>query len=464
MFKPWEFLTKIKLNIGSVNISLANILFLILSFIITLFLIQFLNEILKKRILNVSWLTAQTREAIAKIIAYIFGTLFFIIILQTVGVDLSALAVVGGGLGIGIGFGLQNLTNNFVSGLTIAFENKIKKEDFIEMDNLKGFVEEILTRATIIRKLDGTRVIIPNSQLTEKSLINWSYSQTISISLQVGVAYGSNLDLVLEQLLQAAYQIPDVVKDPPVKLFFKGFGDNSLNFEMWVSINDLNKMYFIQSDLYYQIEANFRKHQIKIPFPQRDLWLQNPEVLNSNYVVPTPTLEQPQLIRDILKKVSYFANFNDFELRKLVDCGYSREYPPETVIFKQDDHGDSFYIILSGSVEIYAEILKKVLKNLESGSFFGELSLLLNVPRTATVKTITKTKLFIIPKTNFDRLLQSQPLLEEIIIQESKNHQEELENRRKELKEKGLLSQDEINKNILDWFVYRFTKYKKHSN
>lgn len=454
----WDFLNDISLNLGEVNISLIGLIQLIVFLLLIVFLIKLLQKPLKNRLLKSLGIQQSSREAIANLITYSLGALGFIIILQTVGINLSALAVIGGGIGIGIGFGLQDFTKNFVSGITIAFENKIKTDDFIELDNIKGFIEEISTRSTTIRQFNGSRVIVPNSQLVEKFLNNWSYQPVVSISTDVEVASDSDLNMVVESLMQAAYNTPYVLEEELIRVFFTGFGDTCFNFRVWISISieNIDKKDWIESCLNHQIARQLRKFQVSLSTPQRNLWLLNAQELTDNYQPPVATPLQISSICDLFKKTDYFRNFNDFQLVLLLERGYARTYLANTIVFQEGDTADNFYIILSGSVEVYVEKTKKVLNTMEAGSFFGELALLLNDKRTASIRTLEPTELFMISKKSFERLLKSQPELASMIIEESKKHKEELIKRRAKMKELGLLDPEEDEENILSWFAKRF--------
>lgn len=478
---------KISFSIGDNKIYLSSIFQVIIYSIIIIILTHYFNRFLKNKLLTKIRIKKEIKEAVSNIISYSLGTLLFIIILQTVGFNLSSLTVIGGALGIGIGFGLQNITKNFVSGLTLVIERNIKVGDFVEFDGLSGYVKEISTRSTIIQTQDGGHFIVPNSELVENRLLNWSYDGFIGrLHVPVGIAYGSDLVLVTEILLKSAYIDKNVLPDPPPQVIFLGFGESCLNFELRVWVNQIDKQLDLRSNLNFIIEYNLRQHKIRVPFPQRDLWLRNPEELNAsltkinnqqdtNEVTLSSITEvseifvenlnsrqtppQSQLsIRDLLQEVVYFSNFNELELRQLIEIGHRQYLRISEVLFRENDPGDTFYIILSGSVEVFIESLDKSLKILVPGDFFGEFALMLGVPRTASIRALENTVLFSINKTNFEQLLHENPDLCEVIIQELGNHQEELAQRRQELRNKGLLSDTEDDTNLLVWVRNRLKK------
>lgn len=463
----YELFTTTLFHIGGTSVSLSSIVQLILSLLIVFFLARAFKNVLKSRLLVRVGIDEGNREAIATIVSYATGTLGVIVILQTSGFNLASLAVIAGGLGVGLGLGLQDATKNFISGLTLLLEGTIRVGDFVEFDGLSGYVKEISIRSTIIRTRDGGDVVVPNSQMVENRLMNWSYdSFKARMHIPVGVAYESEPVLVTEILLKSAYMEAAVLHDPAPKVIFMGFGESSLDFELWVWVSRIDKDPDIRSSLNFIIEHNLRQQGISIPYPQRDLWLRNPEVLTRKVrkkVEDTPdftSLPQPQLLekrskplslRDLLREVTYFENFTNLELRRLIELGYRKRLRASEVLFREGDAGNAFYIILSGSVEVVAEKLNKYIKTLKAGQFFGELSLMLGIPRTATVRALEDTIVFVINNKSFEKLLQEHPELAEVIAREFGNRQEEVFQRQQQLRELGLLDAAEDEKNPVAW-------------
>jgi small-conductance mechanosensitive channel len=213
------------------------------------------------------------RQAAGSIVRYFIVVIGFLIILQTAGIDLTTLNILAGAVGIGVGFGLQNIANNFISGLIILFERPIKMGDRIEVGNVEGTVTSIGARATTVVTNDNIAIIIPNSKFVSENVINWSYTdQTVRFKVQVSVAYGSDPRTVEKLLLEVAEQNPDVLKSPAPGVRFVEFGDNGLLFELraW-STSLLHKKGKLVSDLNYGVHEKFQEAGIQIPFPQRDL-------------------------------------------------------------------------------------------------------------------------------------------------------------------------------------------------
>lgn len=232
------------------------------------------TNVLRSRILQVAGINRAAQEIVAVFTKYSLITLGTVVLLQIWGLDLSSLTILASALGVGIGFGFQDIAKNFGSGLVLILERPIQIGDFIEVGEYKGIVERIGSRSTLIRTLDQVSIIVPNSRFLEKELINWNHGNPVSgVRLSVGVAYESNVDEVREVLLAAASDHADVLSVPEPQVLLKGFGENSLNFELRVWTNQPSKQFIIRSDLYYHIERDLRRRKIIIPFPQRDLHL-----------------------------------------------------------------------------------------------------------------------------------------------------------------------------------------------
>jgi small-conductance mechanosensitive channel len=193
--------------------------------------------------------------------------------LQTIGIDLTALSVAAGGLGIGIGFGLQNIANNFMSGFIVLLERPIKVGDRIQVAGTEGRVVDIHARATTVLTNDNIAILIPNSRFITENVINWSYSDTkVRFRVPVGVSYNSDPRLVEKLLLTVAAKNQDVLTEPAPAVRFLEFGDSSLNFELRVWSSSLvHRKGKLISDLNFAILEIFRENNIEIPFPQRDI-------------------------------------------------------------------------------------------------------------------------------------------------------------------------------------------------
>lgn len=215
--------------------------------------------------------------AIAKIAGYVIIVLGLYIALQAVGIDLSSLAIIAGAVGVGLGFGLQNIINNFVSGLIILAERPITMGDRVEVGGVAGQVAKISLRSTTVVTNDNISIIVPNANFISDVVTNWSHGDPkVRIRIPFGVAYGTDIELLRRLMLEVAAEHPKALKEPKPDLFFTGFGDNSMDFELMVwSVEMTFSPRRFRSDLYYAIERKLRAHNIEIPFPQRDLHLRS---------------------------------------------------------------------------------------------------------------------------------------------------------------------------------------------
>lgn len=213
--------------------------------------------------------------ALGRITYYVLLVVGLLIALQTAGVQVGSLTVVLGALGIGIGFGLQNIVNNFVSGLILLIERPVNLGDWIEVDGTGGRVERIGARSTTIQTGDNITLIVPNAELITNRIINWSHGDPrVRLRIPVGVAYGSDLDLVREALLEVARANSEVLAEPEPAVNFIAFGESGLDFELAVwTVAGVQRQRRFRSDLNFAIAAAFRAHRIEIPFPQRDVHL-----------------------------------------------------------------------------------------------------------------------------------------------------------------------------------------------
>lgn len=222
-----------------------------------------------------------TREAVATITGYVLFVIATLAILSYAGLDLTKLAFIAGALSVGIGFGLQTIVNNFVSGLILLFEQPIRRGNYITVGQTEGFVRRIRIRATEIETLERITVVVPNSELLTQHVKNWNLRDRYGrIICPVGVAYGSDVRLVEQLLLEVADRHPEVLNDGLLgvakpQALFSGFGDSTLNFQLRCFIRDITRRFVVISDLNFTIDAAFREHGVTIAFPQLDIWHRN---------------------------------------------------------------------------------------------------------------------------------------------------------------------------------------------
>lgn len=233
------------------------------------------KTIIRESLAGNSHLTPSTRDATVTISGYVGVVLAVLLAGGVAGMSFTSVTVIAGALSVGIGFGLQNIVNNFVSGLILIFERPIQRGDWIVVGPTEGYVAEISVRSTVIRTFDRAEVIVPNSELISGQVTNWMLSDRKGrVKIPVGVAYGSDTDLVKRLLLEVASAHPEVIStganlEPQV--LFMEFGESSLNFELRCFVQEIDKRLICRSDLNFAIDKVFREHQIVIPFPQRDV-------------------------------------------------------------------------------------------------------------------------------------------------------------------------------------------------
>lgn len=268
-----DFMNMRLFSMGDSTLTLGLMLTLIFSIVLLFVFSEWIKKLLVNKILIKYSIGPGTRQSVATIVKYIIIIAGLFSILQTNGIDLSAFGILAGAVGVGIGFGLQNITNNFISGLIILFEQPIKVGDRIEVGDISGDVILISARATTIVTNDNISVIIPNSQFIDSQVINWSHNDSkIRFNFPVGVSYKENPEKIKKILVEVAQANKGVLKNPEPDVLFDEFGDSSLNFYLRVwSSEFINKPKVLKSQLYYEIFRRFSEEGIEIPFPQRDL-------------------------------------------------------------------------------------------------------------------------------------------------------------------------------------------------
>ena len=263
------------ISLGDLNINPTRILFAIVVFALLYTLSSWIKVQLDRQWLSKTRIERGAKEALVTVSGYIGVALALIIALGIAGVTFTNFAIIAGALSVGIGFGLQNIVNNFVSGLILLFERPIKNGDWIIVGNTEGYVKKISIRSTQIQTFDRSDIIVPNSELVSTQVTNWMlHDRTGRIRVPVGVAYGSDTEKVRQLLFDVAMAHPQVIKDSPdykIKVFFLRFGDSSLDFELRCFIEDIDNALTVKSDLHFAIDKIFKENGVEIPFPQRDI-------------------------------------------------------------------------------------------------------------------------------------------------------------------------------------------------
>ena len=272
-----EIFTTNLFKLGDSEISLGTIIYFIVGFILLTFLSRRFRNFLVDGVLQKANVDKSARNSIGLIARVLFMFIGSIVIIQTAGIDMSSLSLLAGALGVGIGLGLQNITDNFISGIIILFEKPIKVGDRIVVGNTEGDVINISVRATTILTNENVSIIVPNSEFISSRVINWSHNdRNIRFDIPVGVSYSEDPVEIKKVLLAVADENENVLKRPEPFVFFDEFADSSLNFTLavWTS-KFTDKPRMLKSELYFSIFEKFKEKGIEIPFPQRDVYIKS---------------------------------------------------------------------------------------------------------------------------------------------------------------------------------------------
>lgn len=260
-------------TIGGNRMTIWSLLYLLVLLVLLFTFSRKIKKWLVEKVLSKSSLNLGARMALATIIRYVVISIGVVIILQTAGINLTALHVLAGTVGIGLGFGLQNIASNFISGLIILFERHITVGDRIEVGGIEGDVAAINTRSTTVVTNDNIAIIIPNSKFVTENVVNWSLTgKDVRFPVPVTVASDSDMKRVVELLEEVARDNPDVLDSPPPSVRFLQFGDSGLNLELRVWSTTLtHRKAILISALNFAIHEKFREHGVEIPYPQREI-------------------------------------------------------------------------------------------------------------------------------------------------------------------------------------------------
>ncbi len=273
--RVFNYIFKTNIELGAIQFTISDVAAFLLVVGISIAISRAVRFFLQEDVLSKVELQRGLANAILTTIQY--GLLFvgFLVAMGVVGLDLTRFTVLAGAFGVGIGFGLQNIFNNFISGLILLYERPIRLDDLVEIGGVTGQVKRIGIRSSSIRTAQGADVIVPNSNLISSQFINWTHSDQLRrLEIKVGVAYGADPEKILKLLLEAATAHPKVRKEPAPMALFRGFGDSSLNFEVrvWVHHTDL---LIVETEVGVAIAAALARGGIEIPFPQRNLKLRS---------------------------------------------------------------------------------------------------------------------------------------------------------------------------------------------
>jgi potassium efflux system protein len=264
------------IDFGRLTITPGGVLLFAISVVVSFGLARTIQVLLRDEVLPRMALPRGVGNTIATLSYYAIIMAGLMFALVAAGFEVGQLAIVVGALGVGIGFGLQNVVNNFVSGLILMFERPIQPGDVIEVSGTAGTVREIGMRATRLRTFEGADIVVPNGTLLSEKLTNWTLSDmSRRFDVSVGVAYGTDVTKVLSLLRDAAKDMPKIAASPEPMVIFGGFGESSLDFTVRAWTDDFDNWVATRSALTVRIHEALRVAGIEIPFPQRDLHLRS---------------------------------------------------------------------------------------------------------------------------------------------------------------------------------------------
>ena len=283
-------LEELQFAVGTFSITAWELLAGLLTFGFLLWASLAVASLLENRIAKFPRLSGSLKVLIAKIIRIIFIVVAIMVGVTSMGVDLSALTVFGGAIGLGLGFGLQKVISNFVSGIILLMDNSIKPGDVIEIEGTYGWINNLRARYASVITRDGTEHLIPNEDLITQRVINWSFTDNfVRIRVPIGVSYKSDPHQCIALVLEATGGVERVLKNPEPACHLKGFGDSSVDLELrfWIA-DPVNGIGSVQSKVLLKIWDTFKEHGIEIPFPQRDLHIRSSEVIPVTREHPDP--------------------------------------------------------------------------------------------------------------------------------------------------------------------------------
>ncbi len=403
------------------QITVRKVVLGILFLILALWTSRKLSVFLGRRILPQAGIQSASSIAFQRVVFYMMVALFSLIALRLVNVPVTVFTVLGGVLAIGVGFGTQNIVNNFISGWILLAEQKVSIGDLIEIDGRVGHVRAIGARSTHVRRPDGIEMLIPNSLMLERTVINWTLTDTnIRTTVRIGVQYGSPVDTVIELMKTTVVEHERVLPKPEPIIIFEDFGDNALIFDVyfWVRTREEMALRLVRSDVRQMLDRLFKSADITIAFPQRDLhWYQHDPIevrMLQPDAKPKATdseARSAESVLELLQELELFKSLDPEEVRSLVPHAKRLTFAPGEQIVRQGEEGSSLFVVDQGLLRVSLDDGTRPMKvaQLLPRQFFGEMSLLTGEARSATVSAVTRSVVYEISHELISPILNTRP-------------------------------------------------------
>ena len=272
------FMDRLALNLGEFRLSLLGVAKAVVALAVFLWIANWAAKLVENRLRTLPHVTPSQQVLFGKLARVLLITIAILMALNAVGIDLTALAVFSGALGLGIGFGLQKVVANLLSGVILLMDRSVKPGDVIAINNTYGWINTIGARYVSVVTRDGIEHLIPNEHLISNPVENWSHSdRNVRQRLPLGVSYETDLRHAIELIVDACKDFDRVLKDPEPRCLVKGFGDNTVDLELRLWIQDAEQgVSNIKSEIYLKIWDQFHEHGIEFAYPQRDIHLRGP--------------------------------------------------------------------------------------------------------------------------------------------------------------------------------------------
>ena len=273
-------LETVAFKVGGTQYNLLIIIQLIFGIILAIAIAMSFVSFIERKLMGVKSLDRNLRAMINKIIKLTIYIFAVVIALDTIGIDLTFLSVFGGAFGVGLGFGMQKITSNYISGFTILMDKSLHIGDLITVGDNYGVVTSIKSRYTVLRKLDGVEVIIPNENLISENIVNHTYTdRKVRVAIDVQIGYSSSIDLASEIMLRATKDQERVLEDPEPVVYLQNFGESGIDLTLVFYVEDAEEGTLrLKSDISKEFWREFQKQGVEIPFPQRDLHIKSGEL------------------------------------------------------------------------------------------------------------------------------------------------------------------------------------------